>query len=292
MNSLLTQALVVAEAARALAPTESANVKGMYRLGCEPRDTPSLLRDLALALRDFDLASRVGRDPARVLALAVRYAGEHGVDVRRMAEFVRQGLPGPGGPDAGLASPDPEFVPLPGEIGPPPRIEEESVDQAVIRTRTGGIEVAPKYAGDLGILPGKGVQLTAGGASLRAAATSLRTGERDPGGGAPHRAASPEPAHGRSRDPASAGRGVALAAEFRALSARVGALIERYGNNVQLERLRENIADIGDVILAAGSDVDVAERVGMDVIVKVMKVANEVAAMEQEAEAPEPPRFR
>ncbi len=224
MKSLLAQALTVIERVRSLELVPSASMPNVYRLGCEVRRTPLLLRELALALDDFDAASRVGRDPTRVLALTIRYAGEHGINVREMAEYVRGQLPGT--PiDASTADVDPEHVPLPGQIGAPPPRGEETVDQANIRTRTGGVEPAAKYTAEA--LPGADLVLSEAAERMGEVARAIGPERRD------HSRREDADHHGhqpaRSADRRPPPEGTALMAEFKALEVRLGFLLENCG---------------------------------------------------------------
>ncbi len=256
MKSLLTQqAFTVVEAARALRPTESENVRGLFRLGCEPRDTPVALRRLAQALEDFDNASRVSRDPVHVLAKTIQFAGDRGLDVAEMARYVRRELPGTAVPAADAAreaDQGMEFVPLPGEIAPAPRIIDETLDQTVIRTRSGpppGSQAAtdaPAWSG------GKGVE---DGEEPAMAVNSPRR---------------------------------ALVAEFRNLEARVAALAEVYGVNTQIRALLKDLRNIGETVRDVGGGSGSVDAIEVDMLVLVMKVSREVNLMENEVGAPAP----
>ena len=262
MKSLLTQhAFTVVEAARALRPTESENVHGLFRLGCEPRETPAALRRLAKALEDFDGASRVSRDPVHVLAKTIQYVGNHGLDVVEMARFVRAELPGSplSAEDAAReALADTDLVPAPGEIAPAPRVVDETVDQTVIRTRSGPPPDNQRAAPDGG--------RTRWGPSAEGAGDGPEA-KKVMAEGAPRRA---------------------LVAEFRALQARVGALAEVYGVNTQIEALLKDLQNIGTTVRDVGVGVGAVEAIEVDMLVLVMQVSREVSLMETEMGAPAP----
>lgn len=123
---MLSQALLVVHAARALQPEPTGSIPGLWRLRCEPRMTATYVRELGEALAAFDKATARAEDPASMLAKAMAFVTEKGIDP---AEFMAAIGGGPAAPGADPEAVDEEDIrpfddtlrPKPGEIGPPDR---------------------------------------------------------------------------------------------------------------------------------------------------------------------------
>lgn len=116
---MLAQALSVVEAARKLDPSPVSAVPGLWRLQCDAKHLPALLRNLAEALEDFDKTTGHDDDPLALLVRAVRFASQRGVPRDEMIAALRGGA-------ARDEIQITDLKPQPGEIGPPDTVSDTS----------------------------------------------------------------------------------------------------------------------------------------------------------------------
>lgn len=116
---MLTEAIFVVEAVRALNPRQAPAVPGMWRFSCEPRHMTRLMRELGEALEQFDAAAGSRRSPAAMLVKAIQFGEERGIPAGEMIAALQD-------EDLRDAESLSELKPQPGEIGPPDKVSDSS----------------------------------------------------------------------------------------------------------------------------------------------------------------------